>query len=302
MTDTLPVGADTATLDIPNSDVSGELEAAGVAFGDLISTVGQAVASTQRKLNDTAVATTTALAETTVDVLAVQETVYDDDGNIDESVSHEQRLPLITFIDPVLYQWSQVRLQGNFVANELSAGTTTSSSTFHGSDSSSQGGLLVIFGGGATTVHGDVTRTNTTNTITRDSSIGRVRMYSELVPRHDIGVPKPRQAVHGPRLAIFAGAITDIAAAGTDPAARTMEVTIEYFRRDSTPIQGKVISVESSGVPFEYVGGVDQTDADGKVTILLRRTFIDATADTSPQEFIVSARIGIVSNDTTVLF
>jgi len=302
MSITHPVGAGTASLDIPNSDVSDELARAGTAFGDLISAVGQAVASTQRKLNDTAVATTTALAETTVDVLAVQETVYDDDGNIDESVSHEQRLPLITFIDPVLYQWSQVRVQGNFVANELSAGSTSSSSTFHGDDSSSQGGLLVIFGGGATTVHGNTTSTNSSSTITRDSSVGQVRMYSELVPRHDIGVPKPRQAVQGPRLAIFAGAITDIPAAGGNPAQRTMEVTIEYFRRDSTPIQGKLISVESSGVPFEYDGGINTTDADGKVTILLRRTFIDATADTSPAEFIVSARIGIVSNDTTVLF
>ena len=81
MSTTFPVGAGTAPLDIPNSDVSDELVNAGSAFGDLISGVGQAVANTQRKLNDTAVTTTTALAETTVDVLAVQETVYDDDGS-----------------------------------------------------------------------------------------------------------------------------------------------------------------------------------------------------------------------------
>jgi hypothetical protein len=302
MSDIIPVGAGTATLDIPNADVSDELVNAGVAFGDLISGVGGAVANTQRKLNDTAVATTTALAETSVDILAVQETVYDDDGNIDESVSHEQRLPLITFIDPVLYQWSQVRLQGSFVARELSAGSSSTTTTTTTSDGSSQGGLFVILGGGRTYSDYDRSTTDRTDNVTSDVSRGRIRMYSELTPRHDIGVPKPRQAVQGPRLAVSTGEIIDIPAAGTVPAQRTMQVTIEYFRRDSTPIAGKVISIETSGVPFEFVGGVDQTDADGKVAILLRRTFLDETADTSPVESIVSARIGIVSNDTTVVF
>ena len=297
-----PVGAGTASLDIPNSDVSDELARAGTSFGDLISGVGQAVATTQRKLNDTAVTTTTALAETTVDVLAVQETVYDDDGNIDESVSHEQRLPLITFIDPVLYQWSQVRLQGSFVASELSAGSSSTTTTSTTSEGSSQGGLFVILGGGRTYLDYDRTTTSGTSQVTSDVSRGRIRMYSELAPRHDIGVPKPRQAVQGPRLAVSAGEIIDIPAAGGTPAQRTMQVTIEYFRRDSTPIAGKTISIETSGVPFEYVGGVVQTDADGTVEILLRRTFLDETADRSPVESIVSARIGIVSNDTTVVF
>jgi hypothetical protein len=302
MSDLTPIGADTALLDIPNADVSDELANAGVAFGDLIAGVGGAVADTQRKLNDTAVATTTALAETTVDILAVQETVYDDDGNIDESVSHEQRLPLITFIDPVLYQWSQVRLQGSFVASELAAGSSSTTTTTTDNEGSSQGGLFVILGGGRTYLDYDRSTTDRTNNVTSDVSRGRIRMYSELTPRHDIGVPKPRQAVQGPRLAVSAGEIIDIPAAGANPAQRTMQVTIEYFRRDSTPIQGKTISIETSGVPFEYVGGVDQTDADGKVEVLLRRTFLDETADTSPVESIVSARIGIVSNDTTVVF
>lgn len=297
----IPAGAGTAPLDIPNADVSDELANAGVAFGDLISSVGQAVASTQRKLNDTAVATTSALAETTVDVLAVQETIYDDDGNIDESVSHEQRLPLITFIDPVLYQWSQVRLQGSFVATELSAGSSSSTTTTTDNEGSSQAGLFVFIGGGRTYLDYRRTTTESTSEVTSDVSRGRIRMYSELTPRHDIGVPKPRQAVQGPRLAISAGEIVDIAPAGTSPAQRTMAVVIEYFRRDSTPIQGKTISVETSGVPFEYVAG-DETDADGRLEILLRRTFLDETADTSPMEAIVSARIGIVSNDTTVVF
>jgi hypothetical protein len=301
MTDPTPAGAGSGTLDIPNRDVSDELGRAGQAFGDLIKNVGQSVATTQRKLNDTAVTTTTALAETTVDIIAVQETVFDDEGNIDESVAHNQRLPLITFIDPVLYRWEQVRLQGHFTATEIGTQTTTNTSSSTSSDGSSQGGLLVFIGGGRTFNEFNSTTTSTVDSQSVDSSVGQIRMYSELLPRHDIGVPKPRQSVQGPRIAVLAGEIVDIPAAGADPAARTMSVTVQYSRHDGTPIAGKVLSIETDGVPWAFGSAGNTTDTEGEVEIVLRRTFLDPTA-TAPAEFVVSVRKGIVSNDTTVFF
>ena len=65
-----------------NTDVSGQLATAGLAFGDLVKLTGQAVAETQQTLNKTAADSTSTLAQTLVDVVAVQEVDYDDNGNI----------------------------------------------------------------------------------------------------------------------------------------------------------------------------------------------------------------------------
>ena len=57
-----------------------------------------------------------ALASTLVNVIAVRERVFRDDGTLDHVTNHVRPLPLISFIDPVFYQWTSVRLQGEFVA------------------------------------------------------------------------------------------------------------------------------------------------------------------------------------------
>ena len=108
-----------------NTDVSGQLNTAGMAFGDLVRLTGQAVANTQQELNKTAADTTSALATTLVDVIAVQEVEYDDTGTVTGAQTFTQKLPLIDVVDPVLYQWSQVRLQGRFTASQFA--TTQSS-------------------------------------------------------------------------------------------------------------------------------------------------------------------------------
>ena len=71
-----------------DANVADEGRAAGVSFGALIQSTGSAVASTQSALNDTSAATATALATTLVDVIALQERIYDDQGNVVDAKSH----------------------------------------------------------------------------------------------------------------------------------------------------------------------------------------------------------------------
>ncbi len=287
-----------------DANVSNEISTAGIAFGDLVLRTGQAVAETQNKLNATSAASATALANTLVDMIAVQEKVYDDQGNLDHMVTHTRKLPLVNFIDPIFYQWSNVRLQGQFYANELASASSTHTNVRTLSDKSGQGGLFIILGGGRTTVDWTNTTTDTTTQMTSDVSYGRMRMNALLQPRTDVGVPKPAQVLRGPRLAIIEGAITDIHSGGGSTGAltaRTMSILIQYNRRNGAAIAGKAISIETGGVPWSLVGG-GTTNASGQLEILLRREFIDEDADTTPQNFIVTARVGMVTNSTTVLF
>lgn len=296
-----PVGVLTAPL-VANADVSDELNRAGVAFGDLVRLTGQAVADTQNRLNATAAASATALAGTLVDVIALQESVYDDQGNLDERVSHTLKLPLVNFIDPVVYQWSQVRLQGLFYAREFAGATEASSSSFTAGGASGQGGFLVILGGGRTTRSSTSIDQTTTTDQTTDVSFGRIRMNAMLQPRRDVSVPKPAQVIQGPRLAIVQGEISDVLEEGV-LVARTMSLLIEYHRRNGQAIADKAISIESPGVVWEYAeGSTGRTDAEGRLQLVLRRDFLDEEADRTPLDFIISGRVGMVQATTTVTF
>lgn len=283
-----------------NTDVSGQLNTAGMAFGDLVRLTGQAVASTQQELNKTAADTTSALSQTLVDVIAVQEVEYDDAGTVTGAQTFTQKLPLIDVVDPVLYEWKQVRLQGRFSASQFATTQSSDSSVHSNTDSHGQAGIGLIFGGGYNNFQYDSSQAHVDTAYRSESSVGLLRMNAILEPRHDIGVPSPRQAVVGPSISIDAGPITDVG--GSPAQSRTMEVVITYENADGDPIPGKTLAVDSAGVAWEYVGGVDQTDGDGQLTILLTRTFVDETADRTPVDVVVSVRKGIVSESTTVTF
>lgn len=281
-----------------NTDVSGQLATAGMAFGDLVKLTGKAVADTQTKLNKTGADSTSALAKTLVDVIAVQELDYDDDGNVTGEQTFTQQLPLIDFIDPVIYQWSEVRLQGRFTASQFAASASTDTGSDTSTNSEGQAGFGIIFGGGYNNFQWDDTQTHVDTNFRIEESVGLIRMNAVLEPRHDIGVPKPRQAIVGPRIAIDGGPITDV---GNPATSRTMEVVITYSNSAGDPIANKELAIDTQGVAWAYQAG-NTTDANGTVTIVLTRQFVGDNPDRTPVGFVVSVRKGIVGEATTVTF
>lgn len=302
-TSLVPIGAGTTALALPGvADVSDELRRAGMSFGKLVEFTGQAVADTQMKLNQTGAAMASVLATTQVDVIAVQESVYDDEGNLSESKTYTRKLPLINFIDPVFYEWTAVRLQGQFWASELVTSRESTTSTSTSSDSSGNAGLFIWLGAGSTSSSFSSRKTTTDIDTSADRSYGHVRASALLQPKRDIGVPAPRQVVRGPSLNVIAGEIVDITASGT-LVARTMSALLELRKQDGTPISGKAISIETEGAPWSFsTPGAETTDAAGQVAITLRREFVGEEPDTSPVDVVLSARLGLVSNSTTLTF
>lgn len=281
-----------------DTDVSGQLANAGIAFGDLVKLTGQAVADTQTKLSKTAADSTSALAKTLVDVIAVQELDYDDNGNVTGEKTFTQRLPLIDFVDPVVYQWSQVRLQGRFTASQFATKASTDTKTYTSADSSGQFGLAIVLGAGYTSQQWDSTQTHVETQLQLANSVGLLRLNAVLDPRHDVGVPKPRQAIVGPQISIDAGPIADV---GSPATSRTMEVVITYRNSAGDPIADKELAIDTGGVAWAYKDG-NTTDASGTVTIVLTRQFIGDAPDRTPAAVLVSVRKGIVSESTTVTF
>lgn len=284
------------------NDIGSEMNTAGLAFGKLIQTVGQAVADSSAKLNKTAADTASTLATTLVDVIAAEEVIYGNDGKRTETKIHTRKLPLINFMDPVFYEWSAVRIQGVFEIQNLQSKTTQDTTTTAKSDKSGQGGLLLIIGAGRNTLDYERYTTKYTGTYGQSASFGNLRMNAILKPKTDIGVPKPNLNVQGPQIAILEGEIKPVITEGA-LTARTMELSLQYARSGGDPISGKTLSIETDGVSWEYkVAGDSATDADGTVAVVLRREFLGTDPDTSPQEYVVAVRKGLVSATATVKF
>jgi len=280
--------------------VSDEIARAGMGLGELVKRTGEAIAATQNQLNETGARTASALAETKVDLIAVVEKIYDDNGVLDDTKTYARQLPLINFIDPVFYQWSSVRLQGRFVAREFSSSTSSETKTSSNQKGSGQSGLFLLLGAGYNNNQWSSSQVNRTTTGSTDVSMGQMRMNTLLEPRKDVGIPKPNQVIQGPRLSLIQGGITDVMS-GSSITARTMSMIVQYNKRDGTPISGKSISIETNGVSWSFASD-STTNASGQLEITLRREFIDEDADTTPVDIIVSARIGLVQNSTTITF
>lgn len=283
-----------------DANVADELRSAGIAFGTLVERTGAAVAATQLRLDTSSAETASALASTLVNVIAVSERVFRDDGTLDHVTNHVRPLPLISFIDPVFYQWTSVRLQGEFFAREFAASSESSGFSSSGGTSVFGAGVSMILGPGAFGIVSNSRSRSTSTEESTDLSLGRIRASALLEPRDDVSIPKPNQVIRGPRLALIQGEIADVLDGGA-LVGRTLSMLLQLNRRDGAAIAGKTFSIETGGVPWRHLGtGV--TSATGQIEIELRRDFLDEDADTTPASFIITARIGLISNSVTVTF
>lgn len=306
----LPAGLFGTALATGTSDVSDEGKKAGLAFGELIKRTGQSVADTQKLLNQTSAQSATALATTLVDVVAVEEKVYNDSGVLTDSKAHTMQLPLVNFIDPTFYRWSQVRLQGEFVAREFTgeSDTGTDTVTSQSNVGISLGGIFGIgyaSGSGSSTTTS--TNTDTTTETSEDYSYGRIRAAAQLNPRPDVVVPRPNQVIQGPRLAVISGDVQDEKNAQGKITGRTIKVLLTYHRATGEPIKDKPLAIDVQGLTWTYTNPAqDKTDNNGALQITVHRDIpLDGDnnqGDVTPKDFVVTARIGIVQNSTTVTF
>jgi hypothetical protein len=304
---------------LASSDPGSSLETAGRSFGELIKGVGAAAAETQLKLTENSAAATSILAQTLVDVIAVQETQIDDLGNITASTSHVQKLPLLNFVDPAFYNYPQIKIEGHFVMDSFSADTDTkvgtSSSSFGGGFSFSR--TPSLFGtktsiGGSGGASSSSSSTDLAVQSNQTSAVGRMRMCAQLAPQAGLGVPNPVQVVIGPSLSILEGEITEAEDADHN-LTRTMSILIQYRNKDGQPIKNKALSIDTDGVLWNFTDPAKATTGDtapdeGNLAIQLKRIFPAPTdpqappIDKSPKPATLNVRKGLVTNGITITF
>ena len=301
------------------TNVGPSLETAGASFGELIKGVGAAAAETQLKLTENSAEATSVLAQTLVDVIAVQETQIDDLGNVTNSVSHVQKLPLLNFVDPAFYNYPQIKIEGHFVMNSFASDTNTSvgasSSSFGGGFSFSR--TPSLFGpktsiGGTAGATSSSASTDLATQSNQASAVGHMRLCAQFAPQAGLGVPNPVQVVIGPSLSILEGVITEAEDAEHN-LTRTMSILIQYRDKTGKPIKSKALSINTDGVLWNFTDLTKQTTGDtapdeGNLAIQLKRIFPASTdpsappVDKSPKPATLNVRKGLVANGITVTF
>jgi hypothetical protein len=263
-----------------DSAVSDELTGNGVAFGEMVKSVGLAVAAAQSALDKTLVDTAKALSDTKIETVAIfEQKIKDDDGTMEAGEVHLQTLPLTNYIMPTAYMWSRVYLEAdanvqefnsrtgfNIQQKSFNAGTSfqASASPF-GLGGSVRGG--VSFGSNSTGVD---------TSVSSDLAAGKLHMEATLEPRGDIEVPKPFILQKGPRMQLNIGARESLHQDNdpTKPVTGTkVTLTVVLQKTDGSPMEaGKALSVNLSESTLQYdMSPSGQTDSNGKMTITIKR-------------------------------
>jgi hypothetical protein len=301
----------TTTLALPSTTDVGTLDKAGGDFASLMKHVGDAVATTQQRLTENSADTTSQLATKLVDVVAVQKNVYDASGHLDATTGPIlAKESVLTFVSPVYYELPVVRLQGRFMMDEFVAATSADSSS-SGSGFGVGVGMTLqkkAFTLGASGGFSSGSQsTSVSATDDRTSAFGQMRMFARISPREDVGIPKPLRVFKGPRITISAQDLRETLDGDGNVTERKLSLLIFLQRFDGTPIQGRSISIDTRGIPFSFVPDdtADKTNADGTIEIELKRTFPKAPAgapptDTAPKQSVVTAVLGLISNNTTI--
>jgi hypothetical protein len=268
-----------APVEAAEAKVDDDLARGGPAFGTFIKSVGLAVAETQRALDLTLVETTKALADATVKTVAVFEQELNDDGTLKEGKAIVQEVPVLSFISPTSYAFTQVHLTADMDVSEFNTanGLNIKSSSFGaGLKAEAKYGLTGFSGSANLDVRYDSSENSEQRSASERRAAGKLHLEATMEPRRDIGMARPILIQRGPRLQLSSTRETLDAAGNpttdsTKIAGRRATITARLMKSDgSGGITGQTLQVDCDHPALNYT--IDgPTDGDGKSVITVDR-------------------------------
>ncbi|GAA4569161.1 hypothetical protein [Planotetraspora kaengkrachanensis] len=288
-----------------DSNVADEMTGNGVAFGELVKSVGLAVAAAQSELDKNLRETAKALSETQIDVIAVfEQQIKDDDGTMDKGEVHMQKLPLINYLMPTAYQWRRVYLEADANVQEFNSRSGFNVQQRAFSAGASVSGGFGLFGGGmnasASTSYSN-TSTGVDASVSQDLAAGKLHMEATLEPRSDVQLPRPFVLQKGPRLELQVGARTDVHQDNdeTKPVtAHKVAITAVLKKTDGSPNNDKNLSITISEPTLNFTSP-GKTNAQGEMSVDITRK-VAAPDQDQPVQALVRVSFGLVSQSAAI--
>lgn len=290
------------------ADITDEINKGGPAFGAFVKSVGLAVADAQAKLDETLVTTAERLSKQQIDVIAVFEQELNDDGTMDKGTPHMQKLPLINYVMPTAYQWTRVFLQADMKVSEFNG---SNGFNIKGSSTSVAVGARAsysVFGGFSGSVNANVRTSQFSaegeTSFARDDAAGSLHLEATLEPRADIRAPQPFIVQKGPKLKVTTGSKSDIVSTATPPVTtgRKMSITVELTAKAGGPLANKSVDfrLADSTLNFDTLPSNGQTDANGKLEIIIKREGAAFDPAKPPQQSIVRVWYGLLNEQVPI--
>jgi hypothetical protein len=287
--DVAPANGSSDAVRAAEAAITDELGRGGPAFGTFIRAVGLAVADTQAALDKILVQTAKELAEAKVDTVALFAQELNDDGQMENATPVIQTLPLISFVHPTAYQFTQVHLSADMEVSEFNTANGLNikkSSTDVDVKANASYGFGGLSAGGSVDVGVKSSDESERKSGSERKSAGRLHMEATLEPRPDFALPQPFIVQKGPKLRVVIGERRQFDASNTptdDPKAavkREVDLLATLTPKQGGTASGKPLDVlcDASAVSLT-ISNQGKTDGNGNLTITLVRSGL--TAETS---------------------
>lgn len=294
-----PVGLTGGALAL-SADVSGELANLAPAFGDVLSSIGLAVAGSQAALDKSLIDTAKKLSGTTITVVSEVIQKLNDDGlpTIEDTELIQNDVSLINYVSPTVHEWKSVALSMDFSVGAVDNETAfTFNRTQHRTSIGTGGiwGFLGWFDMQSSTTSVNV---NTRTDYEANWATGQIRLDAMLGPRIGQNFPTPTQIVIGPQIFFSLGTVKETTSSGNQT--RAMDVLIKVLKSDGSVNPNVNIVIDSPFPPsFVTDGGFtgSTTNSDGEIKVTFTRT-VPAGFRRVPGT--VTARLGGVSKSTEI--
>jgi hypothetical protein len=286
-----------------SAEITDELEKGGPAFGTLIRSVGLAVSEAQSALDKNMRETAQALSETNIKVIAIFEQVINDDGTLAQGNPIIEELPLINYLMPTPYQFSEVKVFSSMKVSEFnSANGFNIQQRASAFSAGASGGYSR---GRGFSVSGSVGYSTTNSSASVDSSAsqdlaaGEIQMEATLKPR-EVVLPTPLITQKGPRLELSTGSRLDI----TDPEDATkvigskviLTATLTKTNGGPNDLKQLSISVDQPSLTYTTSPTDGKTDANGELKITIKRMKTASDDLTTPLSAQVRVWLNLVNS------
>ena len=286
------------TLDV-GTDVTNQLNQAIPAFGNVLTAIGNGVASSQKALDQSVITTVNTLNTTNIDVVTDVVEVLNDDGLPDANRTQliKTNVSVLNFFAPTVHEWKNVSISMDLEVGSFHQDQGMTFSANQHSEQTTATGLFWGFLGWFDTETSDKNQSSsTTSTQEVEWQQGQIRVDALLGPRNTGKFPIPDSVTIGPQIYISQGAVVETKT-GDVVTSRQVDVQIEVRKASGAANPAVNILLDAGSLLPSFTGGTSTTDAGGKLKATLTR---NVSGGGGFVKFPVTASLGLLRKKFTV--
>jgi hypothetical protein len=272
-----------------------------LAFGQVLKSIGFAVAESQKALDDGVITGIKKLNDTKIKVVTQVVQELNEDGVPDPAKTKlvTNELSVLNFFTPTFHEWKNVELCMDLTVGDFHKDQGVQFQAKQESTSVGGGGSWG-FGGWFNFSHASAQQAVDVST-TQDVSwsSGQVRVSALLGPRRTGKFPTPATMEIGPQIYVTQGAVSE-QKTNDVVTSRSVDVLIQLRKRDGSAMQKDVnVAFDSGGLLPSFINpNGSATDNDGRIKVKLTRSLSIGTAGFA--KFPLSAALGAKRQTFTV--